>query len=670
MLTRMTSLTADQTGRTIYGLAVPYSRTTTVNDGRGDYQEQFAPGAFQRSIQERGHKVRLFVQHDTRKLPIGKATQLEEHPDGLHVAFHVARTRDGDEALELVSSGTVDGFSIGFRGLRDHRAADGTVVRTEAALNEVSLVHSPAYADATVAGIRSVNNTPRLVLARRQLTATLEGTTMNRDEEELAYHTGERDRLQHEAETLLNRAQDEGRDLTDAEDGKLFILRAQIDGENRWIAEQPERKRQRAEREESQKGLRARILAARAGGTTGLHFESGVPYGQTSGHVDREQRTPQDNARRAVDDAHRRNVLPDHAAERVTQLLDNGPTAERHLVARWATAALDPAYTRAFARLLADPQRGHLMWDQEEQQAFRAAQELQNERAMAIGADSTGAFMVPAHLDPAIMLTNDGALSPLRGISRTVTTASDSWNGVTSAGATAEWLDEAAEAADGSPTLGQPSIPVYKESVFVPFSVEAEGDAMNLLSELQRVMADAVAVHETQAFTVGTGVKQPTGLVTALNGTSSEISSTGTEAVAVADIYALQNALGARFQPRAQWTANLSTINAIRRFETTNGSKEFPELANGQLLGRTMNELSTLPAVNPAAAGTPNPIVYGDFQQFVIVDRIGTTVELIPHLVGTNRRPTGQRGLWMWRRVGSDVVVDSAFRMLQVTTTA
>jgi predicted phage gp36 major capsid-like protein len=51
----------------------------------------------------------------------------------------------------------------------------------------------------------------------------------------------------------------------------------------------------------------------------------------------------------------------------------------------------------------------------------------------------------------------------------------------------------------------------------------------------------------------------------------------------------------------------------------------------------------------------------------VIVDRIGNTLELIPNLVGANRRPTGQRGALLWFRTGSDSVVDNAFRLLNVT---
>ena len=86
--------------------------------------------------------------------------------------------------------------------------------------------------------------------------------------------------------------------------------------------------------------------------------------------------------------------------------------------------------------------------------------------------------MIPLTLDPAIILTSNGSQDPLREISRVVQIATDSWNGVTSAGVTAEWTAAAAEVADASPTLVSTSIPVYKGDAFVPFSFEVEGDAV------------------------------------------------------------------------------------------------------------------------------------------------------------------------------------------------
>lgn len=174
MLIQRTALVrADTAERTMFGTVVPYNAPTEVEDFQGRYVETIAPGAFSRSIRERGGKVRLFTQHDTRRLPIGRASVLEERADGLYAEFTLPRTRDADEALELVATGTVDGFSIGFRPVRDEWSRDrSSVKRLEAALMEVSLVHSPAYPSA-LAGVRSQSPVLTVELARRRLTLAL-----------------------------------------------------------------------------------------------------------------------------------------------------------------------------------------------------------------------------------------------------------------------------------------------------------------------------------------------------------------------------------------------------------------------------------------------------------------------------------------------------------------
>ncbi|MGI5192267.1 HK97 family phage prohead protease [Streptomyces sp. CA-288835] len=167
---------ADETGRTVFGLAVPYGVDTDIREHGSSYIERFAPGAFARSIDERGSKVRLFVGHEARRLPIGRATELREASDGLHAAFHIPATRDGDDALELVRTGVVDAFSIGFRPIRNRQDGDVTV-RTEAALIEVSLVGIPAYEGAAVAGVRTASPALSVDVARRRLDLILKTWT-------------------------------------------------------------------------------------------------------------------------------------------------------------------------------------------------------------------------------------------------------------------------------------------------------------------------------------------------------------------------------------------------------------------------------------------------------------------------------------------------------------
>jgi HK97 family phage major capsid protein len=98
---------------------------------------------------------------------------------------------------------------------------------------------------------------------------------------------------------------------------------------------------------------------------------------------------------------------------------------------------------------------------------------------------------------------------------------------------------------------------------------------------------------------------------------------------------------------------------------TPSGSTTEPQIMTSrgdQLLDRPRVEWSDM--ATATTTGT-KLLLYGDFRQFRIADRIGMTVELISNLVGANHRPTGQRGLFAWWRTGSSVLIQNAFRYLE-----
>ncbi|MEU2790367.1 hypothetical protein [Streptomyces sp. NPDC007100] len=66
-------------------------------------------------------------------------------------------------------------------------------------------------------------------------------------------------------------------------------------------------------------------------------------------------------------------------------------------------------------------------------------------------------------------------------------------------------------------------------------------------------------------------------------------------------------------------------------------------------------------------ASTPIKILLlGDFKWFLIVDKVGTSVELIPHLFGgTADYPTGQRGMYAVWCNSSKALDSNAFRLLK-----
>ncbi|CKT25927.1 phiRV1 phage protein [Mycobacterium tuberculosis] len=294
------------------------------------------------------------------------------------------------------------------------------------------------------------------------------------------------------------------------------------------------------------------------------------------------------------------------------------------------------------------------------------------QRAMGL-VDTQGGFLIPAALDPAILLSGDGSTNPIQQVARVVQTTSEVWRGVTSEGAEARWYSEAQEVSDDSPALAQPAVPNYRGSCWIPFSIELEGDAASFVGEIGKILADSVEQLQAAAFVNGSGNGEPTGFVSALTGTSDQVVvGAGSEAIVAADVYALQSALPPRFQASAAFAANLSTINTLRQAETSNGALKFPSLHDSppMLAGKSVLEVSHMDTVDSAVTATNHPLVLGDWKQFLIGDRVGSMVELVPHLFGPNRRPTGQRGFFAWFRVGSDVLVRNAFRVLKVETTA
>jgi HK97 family phage major capsid protein len=324
-------------------------------------------------------------------------------------------------------------------------------------------------------------------------------------------------------------------------------------------------------------------------------------------------------------------------------------------------------YQRAFESLLSNGGSPALL-DEDEYAAYKLAEA--HRRAMSL-TDAAGGFLVPFTLDPTIILTNAGSANPFRQVSTVKTITTDSWNGVSSAGVTAEWLAESGQVADASPTFAQPSITPKKAAAWVQGSFEVLSDS-GFGTEVGPLLADAKDRLEATAFTTGNGTTQPKGVVTAVSAVgASLVASATTDTYAVADVYAVEQALPPRHRLTGapSWMANKAIINKTRQFDTSGGSSFWANLGMGQpeqLLGAPIYEASAMDGVINAAADN-YALLLGDFRNFYIVDRVGMTMVYEPLVKGANGRPTGEAGWFAYWRVGSDVVNADAFRLLNIT---
>lgn len=337
-------------------------------------------------------------------------------------------------------------------------------------------------------------------------------------------------------------------------------------------------------------------------------------------------------------------------------------------IARHVLVTSNPAYLRAWSKMAKSPQNPMLSADEQ-----RAMAEAEQFRAMSL-TDSAGGFLVPLQVDPAVIVTSSGVYSEITQVARQVIATGDKWSGVSSAAISWSWDAEGEEVSDDSPSFGQPEIPIYKAAGFVPISIEGLQDMANVTEEVGKLFTEGQQDLEGTVLITGSGSGQPTGIVTALAASSPTVvvNAVADDTFALADVYALQGALPARWRRNASWLANNMVYNRIRQFDTAGGAGLWARLGENRpegLLGRQAVEAEAMDGtITTAGAGHNYAMIFGDFRNFVVARRLGMTIEFIPHLVGANRRPTGQRGWYAWYRVGSDSINDNAFRMLDVVS--
>lgn len=158
---------ADGDGRTVEAYAAVFNTPTEIKDFDGHYLEVIDRAAFNGAI-NRGSKVGVLFNHgrdiygnpsDRYSMPIGTPESIKADTRGLHTVTRIAKTPLGDEVLELMRSGAIDGFSFSGRPIRSQRQPAGsglpTILRTELSLREYGPAVFRAYDDARVLAVRA-----------------------------------------------------------------------------------------------------------------------------------------------------------------------------------------------------------------------------------------------------------------------------------------------------------------------------------------------------------------------------------------------------------------------------------------------------------------------------------------------------------------------------------
>jgi len=367
------------------------------------------------------------------------------------------------------------------------------------------------------------------------------------------------------------------------------------------------------------------------------------------------------------------HIDQERAREDVQNVLDNLDTRDKQAARRIAVTQA-PIYRRAFNKLAAG-------------QSLTAEEERGT--SMVVTTDGNGGFAVPFAFDPTWLHT--GAWTNVNGIranARVVQiVGTDTWQGTTVGVVTATRGAESTEQAEQGPTLTRPEILAGRVSAFVSYSIEMGMDVPGLGAELASLIAEAKDNEEETSLTIGVGGANALLGIAPVHGTSgmyTHINMLTDHTLVAGDAYAMEAALPIRHRQGAAWFMARPMIRSFQALETTNGqlfgglnysSVGYPQ---NSIVGATGLELLRYPIVETPSMPSDYVTAANNLflvaclanlkSSYVIVDRVGMSVEFVPHLFHADGKlPIGARGLYALWRNGAEVVNVDGGRLLSST---
>ena len=287
------------------------------------------------------------------------------------------------------------------------------------------------------------------------------------------------------------------------------------------------------------------------------------------------------------------------------------------------------------------------------------------------GSLDLGGYLVPEDFRNDIIKRLMG-VTLVRGRARVVTTVRDAveWprlqggdDQYTSA-VRVTWVEENpanASVAETNPTFGMLRIPVHTVMARTDLSRNLlEDSAQNLLGMMSELFSESMAIDEDTQFISGTGGGRPYGVlgdrsgaeVVPVNGVT--VANSGAAAALTGDgLVDLSESIADQYKGSAVFAMKRSVRQAIRKFKDGNGNylwqPSYQQGQPGNLLGYSVVGSESLPAVS----ANNHPVIFGDWKGYMIVDRVGMTVERITDstLMGTNKVAVFAR-----RRLGGQVI--------------
>ncbi len=278
--------------------------------------------------------------------------------------------------------------------------------------------------------------------------------------------------------------------------------------------------------------------------------------------------------------------------------------------------------------------------------AFSAYVKRGEEKALSIGSNADGGYLVPADTETEIQ-RRLATLSPIRSIATVRNISSTVYRKpVTLSGPAVGWVAEtAARTQMASQTIDQLDFPAA-ELYAMPAATAAFLDdaAVDVGQWIAEEVEAAFAEQETAAFVTGNGSNKPRGFLhetqvaeeswawETLGYLSTGVAGDWPEDDASDILIDLVYTLKAGYRQNASWVMNRRTQGAVRKLKDAEGNYLWQPAATAggraALMGFDLVEVEDMPDIG---TGT-TPIAFGDFRRgYLVVDRMGVNVLRDPY---------------------------------------
>lgn len=270
---------------------------------------------------------------------------------------------------------------------------------------------------------------------------------------------------------------------------------------------------------------------------------------------------------------------------------------------------------------------------------------------------ATGGYLVPTIVMPTVLqkLKYFGGMRDVATILPTSGGGPLNWPTTDDTASAGELVAENVAATNGDMTFGVATLNAWKfSSKIIPVSFEVLQDsAVDVESLVMTAMATRIARGQNTYFTIGTGVNQPQGALTAASlGYSMPVGNAAS--VTYDGLVSLYHAVDPayRVSPNCAFMMNDQTFKQVKLLKDGNGRPLWLPSTSGALGGdqgfdTLLGKRLVINQDMPSMAANAKPILFGDFSKYIIRDVMSMIILRFTDSAYTSK---GQIGFLGWAR--------------------